>query len=46
MFIDFSKHMVDLETNYGLPSLEKSFGELGEDKLFVIRVYDSGVCIG
>ena len=46
MFIDFSKHMGDLGINSGLPSLENSFGELGEDELVVRRVYDAGVCHG
>ena len=44
MFIDFSKHMGDLGINSGLPSLENSFGEIGDDKLVVRRVYYSGVC--
>ena len=30
----------------GLPSLENSFGELGEDKLVIKRVYDAGVYPG
>ena len=46
MFIDFSKHMGDHGINSVLPSLENSFGELGEDKILVSRVYDAGVCHG
>ena len=46
MFIDFSKHLGDPGINYALPTLEKSFGELREDKLVVRRVYDTGVCHG
>ena len=45
-FIDFSKHMGDLGINFGLPTLENSFGGLGEDKLVVRRVYGLGVCHG
>ena len=30
MFIDFSKHMGDPGINSGLPTLENSFGKLGE----------------
>ena len=43
MFIDFSKHMGDLGINYGPPTLEKLFGELGEDKLVVKRVHGTGI---
>ena len=46
MFIDFSKHMGDPGINYGLPTLENSFGKLGEDKLVVRRVYGIYVCHG
>ena len=46
MFIDFSKQKGDLGINSGLPTLEKSFGELGENILFVRRVYDAGECHG
>ena len=46
MFIDFSKHMGDLGINSGLPTLENSFGQIGEDKLFVRRVYGTGVSHG
>ena len=38
--------MGDLGINCGPPTLENSFGELGEDKLVVRRVYDTGVCHG
>ena len=41
---DFSKHIGDLGINSGLPTLEICFGKLGEDKLVVRRVYDTGVC--
>ena len=44
MFIESLKHMGDPGINSGLPTLEKSFGELGENILFVRRVYDAGVC--
>ena len=46
MFIGFSKHMGYPGINYGLPTPENSFSELGEDKLVVRRVYDTGVCHG
>ena len=46
IFIDFSKYMGDPRINSGLPTLENSFGELGENILFVRRVYDAGVCHG
>ena len=46
MFIYFSKQKGDLGINYGLPTLENSFGKLGENILFVRRVYDAGVCHG
>ena len=46
MFIDFSKHMGDPGINSGLTTLENSFGKLGENILFVRRVYDAGVCHG
>ena len=44
--MEFLKHMGDLGSNYRLPTLEKIVGELGEDKLVFIRVYDAGVCHG
>ena len=43
-FIDFLKHVGDLGINSGLPTLENSFDELGEDKLVFRGVYDTGVC--
>ena len=46
MFIDFSKQMGDPGINSGLPTLENNFGKLGENILFVRRVYDAGVCHG
>ena len=46
IFIDFSKHMGYLGINYGLLTIEDSFGELGEDKIVVRRVYVTGVCHG
>ena len=46
MFIDFLKHMGYPGINSGLPTIENSFGELGENILFVRRVYDAGVCHG
>ena len=42
MFIDFSKQMGDPGINSGLLTLENSFGELGENILFVRSVYDHG----
>ena len=45
-FIDFSKQKGDPGINSGLPTLENVFGELGENILFVRRVYDAGVCHG
>ena len=43
MSIDFSKHMGDLGINYGLTSLENSFGKLREDNILLeesmIQVY-------
>ena len=38
--------MGDPGINYGLPTLENSFGKLGEDKLVVRRVYGIYVCHG
>ena len=38
--------MGDPGINYGLPTLENSFGELKENILFVRRVYHAGVCHG
>ena len=46
MFIDFSKYNGDPRINSGLPTLANSFGELGENILFVRRVYDAVVCHG
>ena len=46
MFIDFSKHMGYPGINSGLPTIEKSFGELGENILFVRKVYYAGVFYG
>ena len=46
MSIDFLKHMGDPGINSGLPTLENSFGKLGEDILFVRRVYDAYVLHG
>ena len=43
-FIDFSLHLGDLGINYGLTSLENRFGKLRENILFVIIVYDAGLC--
>ena len=43
-FIDFSKHMVDLGINSGLPTLENSLGKSGGNKIVFGRVYDTGVC--
>ena len=40
ILIDVSKHMGDVRINLGLPNLEYIFGELREDKLFVIRVME------
>ena len=38
--------MGDLGINSVLPTVENSFGGLGEDKLVVRRVCDTGVCYG
>ena len=46
MFIDFSKQKGDPGINSGLPTLANRFGELGENILFIIRVYDTSVCHG
>ena len=46
MFTEMSKHMGDPGINSGLPTLENSFGELWENILFDIRVYDACVCHG
>ena len=46
MFIYFSKQKGDPGINYGLPTIENSFGELGENIIFVRSVYDAGVCHG
>ena len=46
MFIYFSKQKGDPGINSGLPTLEISFGKLGENVLFVRSVYDAGVCHG
>ena len=46
IFIEFSKHMGYPVINSELPTLEESFGELGEDKLVVRRVYRTDVCHG
>ena len=46
MFIDFSKHNGDPGNNSGLPTLANSFGELGENILFVRSVYNACVCHG
>ena len=45
-FIEFSKHMGDLGINSGLPTIENSFGKLGENKLVVRTVFGIGVCHG
>ena len=46
MFIDFLKHNGDPTINSGLPNLANSFGELGQNIIFVRRVYDACVCHG
>ena len=46
MFIDSSKHVGDPGINSGPPTLENSFGKIGENILFVRRVYDAGVFHG
>ena len=46
MFIDCSKQKGDLGINSGLPNLANSFGEFGENILFVRMVYNSCVCHG
>ena len=38
--------MGDLGISSGLPTLENSFGEIGEDKLVVRMVYGTSVCHG
>ena len=43
-FIDFSLHLGDLGINYGLPTIEDSFVKLGEENIFVRRVYGTCVC--
>ena len=46
MFIDFFKHNGYPRINSGLPNLANSFGELGQNIIFVRRVYDACVCHG
>ena len=44
--MEFWKHMGYLGISSGLPTIKDSFGELSKNRLFVRRVYGTGVCHG